>query len=108
MYYYTNNGGGYYAQCAPGLKGRPVASIEEAKVANVDFDGSLFLFPDLAHDRIYTKQIYTDGKPVFNVYELNNNFVEQSTPNNYITREEFEQALETLKKEKTNSPAINF
>jgi hypothetical protein len=30
------------------VKGRPVSSIEEARAATIDFDGSIFYFPDLA------------------------------------------------------------
>lgn len=39
-----------------GLKGRPVSSIDEARASTIDFDGSVFYFPDLANKRIYTKQ----------------------------------------------------
>lgn len=82
-----------------GLKGRPVSSIEEAKASIIDFDGSVFFFPDLANQRIYTKQINTDGTALLKMYELKEvpttpvNF----NPNNYITREEFERAMESLK-----------
>ena len=41
-----------------GLKGRPVASLEEVRAASIDFDGSVFFFPDLANTRIYTKQSF--------------------------------------------------
>lgn len=44
-----------------GIKGRPVSSIEEARAISIDFDGSVFYFPDLANRRIYTKQINMDG-----------------------------------------------
>lgn len=53
-----------------GLKGRPVTSLEEARASIVDFDGSIFFFPDLANKRIYTKQITMDGTALINVYEL--------------------------------------
>ena len=46
-----------YQQPSLSLKGRPVSSIEEAKAMSIDFDGSIFYFPDLANKRIYTKQI---------------------------------------------------
>ena len=39
----------------PILKGRPVASLEEARAMSIDFDGSVFFFPDLANKKIYTK-----------------------------------------------------
>jgi hypothetical protein len=52
------------------LKGRPVASFEEARATTIDFDGSTFFFPDLANKRIYTKQINLDGTASLYVYEL--------------------------------------
>lgn len=77
------------------IKGRPVTSIEEARATSIDFDGSVFYFPDLANKRIYTKQINMDGTPSFNVYELTNNpFI--SSPQ-YVTREEFNSVLAQLK-----------
>ena len=53
----------YYQQPIriPGLKGYPVSSLEEARAAVVDFDGSIFIFPDIVNKRIYTKQINIDG-----------------------------------------------
>ena len=50
-----------------GLKGRPVSSIEEVKAAQIDFDGSLFIFPDIANKKIYTKQINLNGVAELNV-----------------------------------------
>ena len=52
-----------------GIKGRPVSSLEEARATSIDFDGSVFYFPDLANKRIYTKQINMDGTATLNVYE---------------------------------------
>lgn len=40
---------------------RPVSSIDEVRAASIDFDGSVFYFPDLANKKIYTKQINMDG-----------------------------------------------
>jgi hypothetical protein len=62
---YTNSAIAY-----PGLKGRPVASFEEARASMIDFDGSVFIFPDLANKCIYTKQINPDGTALINVYEF--------------------------------------
>lgn len=62
-----------YARQAPaqtGLKGRPVSSLEEVRATSIDFDGSIFYFPDLANKRIYTKQINIDGTATLNMYEL--------------------------------------
>ena len=58
------------AQPQMGLKGRMVTSLEEARATSIDFDGSVFYFPDLANKRIYTKQINMDGTASLNVYEL--------------------------------------
>lgn len=57
---------------APLLKGRPVSNEEEANAAMIDFDGSLFVFPDKAHGKIYTKQLGLDGNIVFLRYSLDN------------------------------------
>lgn len=103
-YYQTANmnqyGGGLpQMQTQPSLKGRPVSSLEEVRAANIDFDGSLFIFPDIANKRIYTKQINLDGTASLNQYELaampigNNG----SSNQNFITREEFESAISQLK-----------
>lgn len=48
---------------------RPVASLEEVRAMNIDFDGSVFYFPDYANRRIYTKQINMDGTASINMYE---------------------------------------
>ena len=55
---------------APILKGRPVSNEEEANAAMIDFDGSLFVFPDKAHGKIYTKQLGLDGNIIFMKYSL--------------------------------------
>jgi hypothetical protein len=74
-----------------GLKGRPVSSLEEVRATSIDFDGSVFYFPDLANKRIYTKQINMDGTASLNMYELKP--VPKETVNDYITRAEFEKAI---------------
>ena len=40
---------------AMGLKGHPVSSLEEVRATGIDFDGTVFFFPDLANHKIYTK-----------------------------------------------------
>lgn len=77
-----------------GLKGRPVSSVDEVRASSIDFDGSVFYFPDLANKRIYTKQINVDGTSTINIYELKPIPVE--TPPQYVTREEFETAIKKL------------
>lgn len=85
-------------QVQSGLKGRPVSSLEEARASTIDFDGTIFYFPDLANKRIYTKQINMDGTSTLNMYELKDVPVEPAAPtmNNYVTREEFEAVITKL------------
>lgn len=52
------------------MKCRAVTSIDEAKAAMIDLDGSLHVFTDIPHKRIYTKQINLDGTASLNVYNL--------------------------------------
>ena len=79
-----------------GLKGRPVASIEEARASIIDFDGSIFYFPDLANKRIYTKQINMDGTASFNVYELAAP-IETARQPVYVTKDELDEILTSFK-----------
>ena len=87
------------------LKGRLVSSLEEARATSIDFDGSIFYFPDLANKRIYTKQINMDGTATLNVYELGNLPIEKeesvSSPpiNEFVTKDEFEKALAQLRQD---------
>lgn len=93
----------YYdmARYAPtALKGHPVTSLEEARASSIDFDGSVFYFPDLANKRIYTKQINLDGTALLSMYELKEMPIEPPAmieTANYITREEFEAAIAQIK-----------
>ena len=83
-----------------GLKGRLVTSLEEARATSIDFDGSVFYFPDLANKRIYTKQINIDGTASLYVYELREMPMEKELSSlipsveKFVTREEFEQVLQ--------------
>ena len=94
-----------YRQAPPqsGLKGRLVTSLEEARATSIDFDGSVFYFPDLANRRIYTKQINIDGTASLYVYELREMPMERDLSSlvpsveKFVTREEFERVLEQLK-----------
>lgn len=118
MYYYPNpysqntfqSQGGNLNQNLPnqpfinnqvGLKGRPVSSLDEVRAAQIDFDGSLFVFPDVANKRIYTKQINLDGTASLNMYELAklpaDNSQTQIQTDNFVTREEFTEALNEIK-----------
>ena len=83
---------------SPFLKGRLVSSIEEARAQTIDFDGSVFYFPDLANKRIYTKQINLDGTSTLNMYELKEIPMQMPVNNQeFITREEFEQAMNPVR-----------
>ena len=90
------------APLSAGLKGRLVSSLEEARATSIDFDGSVFYFPDLANRRIYTKQINIDGTASLYVYELREIPIEKETSSfvpsveKFVTREEFEQVLQQL------------
>ena len=95
----------------PVLKGRLVSSFEEAKAMSIDFDGSVFYFPDLANRRIYTKQINIDGTASINMYELKEIPMEAPMAIEtaaFITREEFEQAINQLRNDLTITPKITF
>ncbi len=52
------------------LKCRPVSSKDEAKAYQIDLDGSLWVFTDLANGKIYTKQINNNGTATFQTYLL--------------------------------------
>ena len=89
------------------LKGRPVSSLEEARATSIDFDGSIFYFPDLANKRIYTKQINMDGTATLCVYELREMPVQREDSvlvpsiEKFVTREEFERVLAEIRQKPT-------
>lgn len=87
----------YATQSRPsiGLKGRLVSSIDEARASSIDFDGTVFYFPDLANKCIYTKQINLDGTATLLMYELKE--IPVPSQPNFITREEFENTIAQLK-----------
>ena len=96
------------------LKGRLVSSFEEARASSIDFDGSVFYFPDLANRRIYTKQINIDGTASLYVYELREMPVQRDdsvlvpSVEKFVTRDEFEQVLEQLRLlQKPTEPAVS-
>ena len=60
-----------------GIKGRPVTNIEEARAAQIDFDGSTSYFPCPAERKIFAKGLDLNGNPVFEVYQLVNGNVQQ-------------------------------
>ena len=102
-----------YRQAPPqvGLKGRLVSSLEEARATSIDFDGSVFYFPDLANKRIYTKQINMDGTATLCLYELREMPIENTKSSEviipiekFVTREEFERVLAELRQRPEVTP----
>lgn len=73
------------------LKGRPVVSLEEARAAQIDLDGSLHIFTDIGNKKIYTKQINLDGTATLNVYSLVEN--PAAAAPEYVTKAEFNEVL---------------
>ena len=79
------------------LKGHPVSSLEEVKATSIDFDGSIFYFPDIANKRIYTKTVDMQGIASLNMYELVPLPSEQPiVSGDFITRQEFEATITEL------------
>ena len=98
-----NQPAGYQAmnRAAVGLKGRPVSSIEEARATSIDFDGSVFYFPDVANNCIYTKQINMDGTVSLLMYAMKE--IPVSDQPNFVTREEFEKVIAQLQNSLTTT-----
>lgn len=92
------------------MKCRAVTSLDEAKAAMIDLDGSLNVFTNIANGEIYTKQVGLDGLAVFHTYRLVNPAAQaqsiqqqQSTSNfgneNGVLRGEFVEAINTLQQQ---------
>ena len=104
----------YMRQAPPqtALKGRLVSSVDEVRATPIDFDGSIFYFPDIANKRIYTKQINIDGTATLYMYELRELPVEEDKSSfvpsveKFVTREEFERVLAELR-QKPTEPAVS-
>lgn len=78
------------------LKCRPVSSREEAMAFQIDLDGSLWVFPNVANGKIYTKQINNDGTATFNTYAY---IIEKENLYNsgeYVTKDEFNKVIQTI------------
>lgn len=76
---------------------RPVASLDEVRAMSIDFDGSVFYFPDYANRKIYTKQINMDGTASINMYELKEIPSAQPANVDFVTRDEFNATLSSIK-----------
>ena len=77
------------------LKCRPVASKEQAKAAQIDLDGSLWVFTDIGNEKIYTKQINNDGTAKFKTYSLMADEDPYISPE-FVTKEEFNKVVQSL------------
>ena len=89
------------------LKGRPVASIDEVRASMIDFDGSVFYFPNIAQKCIYTKQMNLDGTSSLQIYQLiENSNVENNNQKidvgDFVSRETFERVVSELSAEIEN------
>jgi hypothetical protein len=78
------------------LKCKPVSSKEEAKACQIDLDGSLNVFTDIGHGRIYTKQINNDGTATFKTYAVTKEEDPNESSKEYITRDEFNKVIQSL------------
>lgn len=78
---------------------RPVSSLEEARASVIDFDGSVFYFPDAANKKIYTKQINLDGTSLLNMYvlqEIPTTPQPEQFADTYVSKDEFQQTISLL------------
>ena len=96
-----------HAQAPQYIKGRPVSSFDEAKAIAIDWDGSIFVFTDVANKKIYTKQIMLDGTAELKTYVLAEPEPAQApTPiqpqtngDAYVLRSDFESQIEHMQAE---------
>lgn len=96
------------------LKCRPVSSKQEAKVAQIDLDGSLWVFTDVGNKKIYTKQINVDGTANFNTYVLTEEKDNTEQQIDYVTKQEFNETIEkilnaiSIKQDSSSNKKMNF
>lgn len=81
------------------LKGRPVSGYDEAKACMIDLDGSLFVFPDVANNCIYTKQIMLDGSAELKTYVLQEQKQNGETNAGYVLKKDFDKIVRELHKQ---------
>ena len=78
------------------LKGRFVSSVDEVRAAQVDFDGSIFIFPDMANKKIYTKQIDLNGNVKLEEYDWVP-IEKTAAVGDFVTKQEFEETMAKVK-----------
>lgn len=81
------------------IKGRPVSSYDEAKASMIDLDGSLFVFPDVANNCIYTKQIMLDGSAELKTYVLQEQKQNGEANAGYVLKKDFDRTVKELHKQ---------
>lgn len=89
------------------INGRPVSSFDEAKAIAIDWDGSIFVFTDVANKKIYTKQIMLDGTAELKTYVLAEpepapaptTTQPQTNGDAYVLRSDFESQIERMQSE---------
>lgn len=82
------------------LKGRPVSSIEEARASMIDLDGTMFVFTDIANNKIYTKQVLLDGTAELKTYVLEEQkqpIVKEQQNVEYVTKQSFDKIINDIK-----------
>ena len=87
------------------FKTLPVTSFDEAKAAMISFDGSLNIYVDTQHDRIYTKQLTNNGLAELKVYTLSKESEPKESVVEYVTKGDYNALLEKVNKlqEKLNT-----
>ena len=97
---YGNYMGNMYQQQQPQqisqnqfLRCRPVSSKNEASLYQIDLDGSLWVFPDIANGKIYTKQINIDGSAAFNTYVYQE---ENANGDEYVKQSDFNKVINEI------------
>lgn len=70
------------------LQGYPVPDEMTARNAEVSTNGTISIFPDIQHGKIYTKQLDMNSfAPIFRVYQL---VEQQQSATNYVSTEDFQ------------------
>ena len=87
------------------FKTLPVTSFDEAKADMISFDGSLNIYVDTQHDRIYTKQLTNNGLAELKVYTLSKESEPKENVVEYVTKGDYNALLERVNKlqEKLNT-----
>lgn len=75
-----------------------VSSYEEAKSAIIELDGSLFVFVDIAHNCIYTKQVMLDGSAPVKIYRMQESAENQSNEK-YVLLSDFNVVINNITKQ---------